>query len=380
MSTQAIQGTKSVLEYTKEELQQLPVEQLKILLDEAKTGERQYWTEQTGLKLIINSLYGAMANRYFPLFNEKMAQAITGNGRFFIRLLSKNIENKLQSMLKSDNVYVVYNDTDSVYYQIANFVDMFITKNPDSTINEQVDFADSFEKKVIAPVIQATIDEMAKKLNIFNVDVIAADREIIADSAVFIQKKKYLARVRDNEGFRYPEYEPEIKVMGLDIIKSSTPVWSKVKLLDSVEHILDKNEQDLRDWLKNTKSEYLSVNPNDLAQVGGVNNLDYVLGEKGVPFGSRSALVHNQYVIDNNLEDVYAMIEAGDKTKRMFLRTPNKFNSNIVAYTNDSFIKEFDGLIDYDMMFEKGFTNALDNMTDALGYNLHKETEELDDW
>lgn len=109
----SIQGTKSVLEYTKEELEKLPVEQLKILLDEAKTGERQYWTEQTGLKLIINSLYGAMANRYFPLFNEKMAQAITGNGRFFIRLLSKNIENKLQSMLKSDNPYVTYNDTDS---------------------------------------------------------------------------------------------------------------------------------------------------------------------------------------------------------------------------------------------------------------------------
>ena len=377
MSTQ---GTKSVLEYTKEELQKLPVEQLKLLLDEAKTGERQYWTEQTGLKLIINSLYGATANRWFPLFNEKMAQAITGNGRFFIRLLSKNIENKLQSMLKADNPYVTYNDTDSIYYQIADFVDMFIAKNPDSTINEQVDFADNFEKKVIAPVIQATIEEMAKKLNIFNVDVIAADREIIADSAVFIQKKKYLARVRDNEGFRYPEYEPEIKVMGLDLIKSSTPVWSKGKLSESIEHILDKEEQDLRDWLKNTKSEYLSVNPNNLAQVGGVNNMDYVLGDKGVPIGARSALVHNQYVIDNNLEDVYAMIEAGDKTKRMFLRTPNKFNSNIVAYTNDSFIKEFDGLIDYDMMFEKGFTNALDNMTNALGYNLHKETEELDDW
>ena len=31
------------------------------------------------------------------------------------------------------------------------------------------------------------------------------------------------------------------------------------------------------------------------------------------------------------------------------------------------FIKEFDGLIDYDMMFEKGFpTNALDNMTAPL--------------
>lgn len=371
---------REVLEYTEEELMQLPLPQLRKLLDSAASKERQYTTEQISLKIIINSLYGALANKWFPLFNEKMAQAITGNGRFFIRLVSKNVEEKLQSMEPSTKPYILYNDTDSLYYSIEPFVNMFIAKNPNSTLDEQVDFADNFEKKVIAPVIQTTIKEMTHKLNIYNPSVIAADREIIADSAVFIQKKKYLARVRDNEGFRYPEYEPEIKVMGLDIIKSSTPTWSRVKLLDSVEHILDKNEQDLRNWLRNTKSEYLSVNPNDLAQVGGVNNLDYVLGEKGVPIGARSALVHNQYVIDNNLEDVYAMIEAGDKTKRMFLRTPNKFNSNIVAYTNDSFIKEFDGLIDYDMMFEKGFTNALDNMTDALGYNLHKETEELDDW
>ena len=371
---------REVLEYTEEELMQLPLPQLRELLDSAASKERQYTTEQISLKIIINSLYGALANKWFPLFNEKMAQAITGNGRFFIRLVSKNVEEKLQSMEPSTKPYILYNDTDSFYYSIEPFVNMFIAKNPESTLDERVDFADNFEKKVIAPIIQTTIEEITHKLNIYNPSVIAADREIISDVAVFVQKKKYFARVRDNEGFRYSDYEPEFKVMGLDLIRSSTPVWSKEKLSESIEHILDKEEQDLRDWLRTTKSEYLSVNPNNLAQVGSVNNLDYTLGEKGVPIGARSALVHNQYVINNNLEDVYAMIEAGDKTKRMFLRTPNKFNSNIVAYTNDSFIKEFDGLIDYDMMFEKGFTNALDNMTDALGYNLHKETEELDDW
>ena len=137
MSTQ---GTKSVLEYTKEELQKLPVEQLKILLDEAKTGERQYWTEQTGLKLIINSIWGNSKSGGFPLFNEKMAQGITGNGRFFIRLLSKNMRKISYNLcLKPDNVML------HIMIRIhllpnCYFVDMFITKNPDSTINEQVDF------------------------------------------------------------------------------------------------------------------------------------------------------------------------------------------------------------------------------------------------
>lgn len=371
---------KEVLEYTEEELRKLPLEVLKKLLDDARSGERQYWTEQTGLKLIINSLYGAFANRWFPLFDEKMAQAITGAGRFFIRTLAKNIETKLQSMHPSEELYMSYSDTDSVYYHIEPFVQMFIDKNPNSSIDEQVTFADNFEKRVIAPVIQETIDELARKLNIYNTEVIAASREIISDSAVFVQKKKYFARVRDNEGFRYPEYEPEIKVMGLDIIKSTTPFWSRTKLIDSINHILDKEEGDLREWLRVTKSEFLAADVDDIAQHGGVNNLDYTLGDKGIPFASRAALVHNKYVIDNGLEDTFAPIEAGDKTKRMYLRMPNKFNSNIIAYTNDSFVKEFKDCIDYDMMFEKGFMSALENMTDSLGYNLHKETETLDDW
>lgn len=268
----------------------------------------------------------------------------------------------------------------SIYYHIAPFVELFIKKNPDSTLDEQVTFADNFEKKVIAPIIQGTVDEISRKLNTFDPKVIEADREIIADAAFFTQKKKYVARVRDDEGFRLPEHDPNIKVMGLDIIKSSTPVWSKKMLSESIAHILDKEEEDLRNWLHEIKSDYLSVDPNDIAQSGGVNNLDYILGEKGIPFASRAALIHNKYIMDNDLMDTYAPVEAGDKTKRMYLRMPNKFNSNIVAYTNDSFVKEFEHCIDYDVMFEKGFTSALDNMINGLGYNLHKETAGLDDW
>lgn len=370
-----------VLEYSEDELNQLSNEELKELLNESSVKERLYLTEQTGLKIIMNSLYGALANKWFPLFNEKMAQAITSNGRFFIRLLAKNIESKLQSMYKLENdTYMIYSDTDSVYYHIEPFVNMFIDKNPNSTISDQTDFADTFEKKVIAPVIRATIDEITKKLNLFNPSVVGAKREIIADSAVFVQKKKYFARVRDDEGSRFPDHSPDIKVMGLDLIKSSTPTWSKTKLAESIEHILDKDEEDLRNWLQKTKSLYLEAPIVDIVQHGGVNNLDYILGEKGVPFGPRTALVHNNYVIDNNLTDIYPLIEAGDKTKRAFLRMPNKFNSNAISFTTDSFIKEFEHCIDYDTMFEKGFINALENMTNSLGYNLRKETESLNDW
>lgn len=373
---------KNVLTYTEEELRALPVEELNILLALAADGESLYNTRQLVEKTMINSLYGAMANKWFPLFNELMAAAITGNGRFFIQKLAISIEDVLQQLLPQEKPYIIYGDTDSVYYHLEPFVEKYIQQNPGLPINDYVEFADKFEKKVIQPVIEKTIEEFAKQLNAYNKDKIGAEREIIADAAVFTAKKKYYARVRDSEGTRYPDDAPKIKVMGLEIIKSSTPPWSKKYLKEAIPHILDKDENDLRNWIKTIKNEFTTVNLNQIAGVGGVSRIDYKIGEKGVPFGSRAAIMHNQYIKRNNLEDTYAPVQAGDKCKRIFLQTPNVFDTEIIGYTNDGFVKEImkANCVDYDTQFEKNFMKPLDLMVAPLDYDLRKETAELDDW
>lgn len=373
---------KNVLTYTEEELRALPIEELNILLTLAADGESLYNTRQLVEKTMINSLYGAMANKWFPLFNELMAAAITGNGRFFIQKLAISIEDVLQKLLPQEKPYIIYGDTDSVYYHLEPFVEKYIQQNPGLPINDYVEFADKFEKKVIQPVIEKTIEEFAKQLNAYNKDKIGAEREIIADAAVFTAKKKYYARVRDSEGTRYPDDAPKIKVMGLEIIKSSTPPWSKKYLKEAIPHILDKDENDLRNWIKTIKNEFTTVNLNQIAGVGGVSRIDYKIGEKGIPFGSRAAIMHNQYIKRNNLEDTYAPVQAGDKCKRIFLQTPNVFDTEIIGYTNDGFVKEImkANCVDYDTQFEKNFMKPLDLMVAPLDYDLRKETAELDDW
>lgn len=374
--------TKDVLQYTEDELSALPDAELESLLAQAENGESLYNTRQLVEKTLINSLYGAMANKWFPLFNESMAAAITGNGRFFIQKLAKNIESTLQSLLQQEKPYIVYGDTDSVYYHIEPFVNKYIEKNPGLPIGDYVTWADEFEKKIIQPIIEKTINEFAHQLNAYNKEKIGAEREIIADAAVFTAKKKYYARVRDSEGTRYPDDAPKIKVMGLEIIKSSTPPWSKKYLKEAIPHILDKDENDLRNWIKSIKNEFTKVDLNQIAGVGSVSRIDYVIGEKGIPFGSRAAIMHNKYLKDNNLEDQYAPIQAGDKCKRIFLQTPNIFGAEVIAYTNDGFVKEIlkSGCVDYDTQFEKNFMKPLDLMVAPLKYNLEKETADLEDW
>lgn len=375
------QELKDPLQYTEQELRNLSIQELKQLLKDSEYKESLYNTRQLTEKVLINGLYGAMANRYFPLFNEDMAAAITGNGRYFIQKLAIYIEEALQKLIPSEKPYVVGGDTDSLYVTIENFMNLYQEKNPGLSINEYVDWADNFEKKIIKPIIQKTIDDFSYELNAYNKEKIGVEREVISDAAVFTAKKHYYMRVRDNEGTRYPENSPKIKIMGLEIIKSSTPKWSQKYLKEAIECILDKDETALKQWLANIKSEYLTVGLNEIAHVGGVSNLNYTLGDKGVPIGSRAALVHNKYIIENNLVDKYNLIVPDDKCKRLFLIEPNKFNSNIIAYIDDRFIEEIPReFIDYDTNFEKQFMNPMMLMVETLGYNMRKETQELDEW
>lgn len=104
---------KEVLEYSREELEALSDEELELLLHESEDKESYYDTEQMTLKILMNSLYGALSNKWFPLFNEEMAAAITGNGRFYIQKMAEYIENELQRLLPQEKEYIVYGDTDS---------------------------------------------------------------------------------------------------------------------------------------------------------------------------------------------------------------------------------------------------------------------------
>lgn len=322
-----------------------------------------------------------MANAFFPLFNEDMAAGITGNGRYFIRKLSNNIENKLQSMIKTQKQYIIYNDTDAAYFHLEPFVNLYLQKNPESTIDETVTWCDEFEKKVIQPIIKQTVNDFCDELNAYNREKIGADREIISDTAIFSAKKKYIARVRDSEGTRYPENDPYMKVMGMEIAKSSTPIWAKKKLKESLSVILDNEYHDLMNWVADIKSDFIKTDLNNIAQVGTANNLNYNLKtDKGIPIGSRAALCYNEYIKEKNIDDKYNAILAGDKNKKLFLIEPNPLKSNIVSYATDNFVDEIRDYIDYDANFEKGFLNALQLMVDSLGWDLSKKTESLDEW
>jgi len=354
-----------------------------------KYMETQCKTEQLVLKLLMNSLYGAIGNKHFRLFNIEIARAITGNTRFYIKMLSQYLNEGLNKLLKDPYDAIIYNDTDSVYISIAPFVDEKFGSQKDTPelIQEKVDFCDSFVKMYIDPIVQDTNKMFSEMLNAYDSSIIVAEREAISSVGIFVAKKKYLLRIYDMEGVRY--HEPDLKMMGIEIIRSSTPQFTRKYLKECIDILLDKDEETLRQWLFDIKDKYTSAPIENIAKITGIGNLNYKLDEIeydennrkiSIPINSKSALVTNSYIKSSpEFESRYTQILVNDKVKFLYLREPNPLGANTFAFIDNEFGELFREYVDFDMNWEKSFMKPLDILIKPLNWNMNASTS-LDGW
>ena len=154
----------------------------------AKYMESQCNTGQMVAKVLINSLYGCLGNKYFKLFNVNIARAITANTRFYIHLLNHRLNEYLFKKTGVQNS-VVYNDTDSQYLTLKAVIDQYYDGDDDTL--SKVDWLDNFIKTELDPVIEKCNKELSSALNAYEGGAIQAEREAIADVGVMLSKKKY---------------------------------------------------------------------------------------------------------------------------------------------------------------------------------------------
>ena len=72
---------------------------------------------QMSIKILLNSLYGALGNRYFRFFDQRVAEAITLTGQLTIRWAEYALNSYLNRVLQTDSWkdFVIAIDTDSLY-------------------------------------------------------------------------------------------------------------------------------------------------------------------------------------------------------------------------------------------------------------------------
>ena len=332
--------------------------------------------EQMAIKILLNSLYGALGNRYFRFFDQRIAEAITLSGQLTIRWAEVAINKYLNSILQTDNKdYVIAIDTDSLYVSLNDLVKAV---NPDDPIN----FMDKVCSDKLEPVLQKSYEDLFDLMGGIE-NRMVMKREAIGDRAIWTAKKRYILNVHDNEGVRYTE--PKLKIMGIEAIKSSTPAMCRDALKELFKVIMQGSERQTQIAIEQFKTYFCTLPAHDVAFPRGVSKVsDYSAKEtiyrKGTPIHVRAALLHNNQLKVHGLTRKYEPIKNGDKTKFVYLKTPNPIHENVVGFTQ--YLPQEFGLnnyIDYETQFQKTFLDPIEHILKAVGWSS-EEVQSLEDF
>ena len=328
----------------------------------------RYENQQTAIKILLNSLYGALGNKYFRYFTMEIAEGITLSGQMIIRWAEKAVNEYLNKALKNERPkdYVIAIDTDSVYVNLGEVV-----KASKITDKKKItDFLDKLCGDALESVLDKAFIQITENMNCFK-KRLTMKREAIADRAIWTAKKRYILNVLDNEGVRYAE--PKLKIMGIEAIKSSTPSTCREAFEELFKVLISGTEAETQNFIQRYREKFDTLPPEDKAFPRGVSSVkEYqsrdTIYKKGTPINSRAAILYN-HMLDKQGLKTYTPIRDGDKIKYIYLYPNNPLKEDVMGFV-DVLPPEFKlhKFIDNDKQFEKAFLEPAKLILDAIGW------------
>jgi len=344
----------------------------------------RYNNLQLAKKVSLNSAYGALGSQYFRFYDLRMALGVTSAGQLSIRWIEAKINSYMNKILGTDDVdYVIASDTDSIYLRLGDLVDKVygvdgVVKMPAQKV---IEFMDRVCEDKLQPYIDKSYKELADYVHAYE-QKMQMKREGLSDKGVWTAKKRYILNVYNNEGVQYAE--PHIKVMGLEMIKSSTPSAIREKMWQAVKLMMTGTESDVQDFIAKFKEEFKKLPAEDISFPRGMNGLrnysdSVTMYKKGTPIHVRGAIMYNHHLKELNLEKKYPKIQEGEKIKFTYLKLPNHFKEDVVSFPS-RIPKEFglDNYIDYDVQFSKAFLEPIKVILDCMEWKAEKTNSLMD--
>lgn len=325
---------------------------------------------QMAIKILLNSLYGALGNRFFRYFDIRVAEAITLSGQLSIRWAEKAMNEAMNTFLmpETETDYVIAIDTDSLYVDMSDLVRQVNPKDP-------VKFLDQACEQKFEKILSKAYDKLYTQMNAYDNRMVMA-REVIADRGIWTAKKRYILNVHNSEGVQYSE--PKLKIMGIEAVKSSTPMVVRDKFKKIFKVMITGTEADMQKFISDFEKEFHNLPPEDVSFPRGVSDIEKwkdanSMFKTGTPIHVRGSIVYNHFLKEKGLDKEYEEVQNGTKVKFCYLKMPNPVRQNVIAFTQ-YLPREFElgDYIDYDTQFEKTFKEPLKPIATALGWNLEK--------
>jgi DNA polymerase elongation subunit (family B) len=354
--------------------------QLKKAKDAGNAVEIEYWDKRQLVKKInLNSLYGAILNPGCRFFDKRIGQSTTLTGRSIVKHMSAEVNKVITGTYDHVGEAMIYGDTDSCYFSAY------------PTLKADIDAGKiPWDKDNIITLYDQVCEAANTTFNDFMMDafhcpksraeVIAAGREIVAQSGLYITKKRYAALVYDNEGFRTDiDGKPgKVKAMGLDLRRSDTPVFMQDFLKELLTMVLtDVPQEEVLERITVFRKEFSDRpgwekgSPKRANKVGHYQRLEEKQGKANMPGHVRASINWNTLKRMNG--DKYSQ-EIVDGMKVIVCKLKqNPLGYTSVAYPTDELrIPEWFKELPFDdaAMAETIIDNKLDNLIGVLNYPL----------
>jgi len=342
--------------------------------------EIAFWDKRQLVKKInLNSLYGAILNPGCRFFDKRIGQSTTLTGRAIAKHMSAEVNKVITGTYDHVGDSIIYGDTDSVYFSAYPILKKEIEAGQipwtkDSVIKLYDQVCGEANKTFGKFMMQAFHCPKSRS------DVIAAGREIVAESGLYITKKRYAALIYDNEGVRtdVDGKAGKVKAMGLDLKRSDTPVFMQDFLSEILMMVLqEKSEKDILERISEFRTEfklrpgYEKGSPKRANRIGDYQRKEQREGKANMPGHVRASINWNTLKRMNG--DKYSQ-EIVDGMKVIVCKLKqNPLGYTSVAYPTDElrlpeWFKElpFDG----DAMEETIIDNKLGNLIGVLNYDV----------
>ena len=331
---------------------------------------------QMARKIQLNSAYGAIGNQYFRYYNLANAEAITLSGQVSIRWIENKMNTYLNKLLKTDDYdYVIASDTDSIYLHLGPLVEK-VFQNREKSDQSTLRFLEKVCDVEFEKYIENSYEELATYVNAYSQKMVMK-RENIANKGIWTAKKRYILNVWNSEGVQYAE--PKLKMMGIEAVKSSTPMPCRGAIKEALELVMTKQESDVQIFISQFRKKFESMPLEDISFPRSCNNIEKFTSTKdiygkGCPIHVRGSLLYNHYVKKHKIQNKFPFIQEGEKIKYLYLRKPNRIGENVISFFQTLPTEfELDGSVDYEVQFDKSFLSPIKGILDAIGWTPEKK-------